>query len=111
MPAAQERGTRDTHCFFTTMSGPNRWSKSTGSTAQGSKDPNPTVPEEEPYRSEDSECDYEPPEGYAARKRREVPHFMDRTIETRSKEDHMGFCFAIRQKCAWYNDKEFVKLL
>ena len=68
MPAAQERGTRDTHCSFTTMSGPNRWSKSTGSTAQGSKDPNPTVPEEEPYRSEDSECDYEPPEGYAARK-------------------------------------------
>ena len=60
MPAAQ-----DTHCFFTTMSGPNRWSKSTGMTARGSRDRIPTIQEEEeePYRSEDSEYDQEPPRG------------------------------------------------
>ena len=51
------------------------------------------------------------PEVYAARKSREVPHFMDRTIETRPQEDHMESCFAFRQQCAWYNDKEYAKLL
>ena len=35
----------------------------------------------------------------------------DRTIETRPREDHMEFCFAFRQQCAWYNDKEYAKLL
>ena len=75
MPAAQERGTRDTHCFFTTISGPNRWSKSTESTARGSRDRIPTV-QEELYQSE---YDQLPPEGFAARRSREVPHPMDRT--------------------------------
>ena len=56
--------------IFTIMSGPNRWSKSTRSTAQGSI---PTIREEEgQYQSEDSEYDYEPPGGFAARKSREV---------------------------------------
>ena len=111
MPAAQERGTRDTYCFFTIMSGPNRWSESTGSTARGSNDPKPIVPEEEPYRSEDGEYDYVPPEGYAARKSRQVPHFLDRTIDSCRQEDHMESCFAFRQPCQWYMDKEFVTLL
>ena len=83
------------------MSGPNRWSKSTGSTARGSRDRIPTIrEEEEQYQSQDSEYHQEPPEGHAARKSREVPHFMDRTIETRPREDHMEFCFAFRQQCA-----------
>ena len=80
-------------------------------TARGSEDLKPTVPEEEPYRSEDSEYDYVPPEGYAARKSREVPHVPDRTIETRPQEDHMEFCFAFKQQCQRYNDKEYVTLL
>ena len=91
------------------MAGSNRWTKSTGSTAQASTGPNHVPNEDKPYHSEDSE--HQPrPEGYAARKSREVPHFMDRTLETRPHEDHMEFCFAFRQQCAWHNDKEFVKL-
>ena len=35
---------------------------------------------------------------------------MDRTKDTRPDEDHMEFCFAFRQQCARYQDKEFVKL-
>ena len=35
---------------------------------------------------------------------------MDRTLDTCPHEDHMEFCFAFRQQCAWYNEKEFVKL-
>ena len=62
-----------------------------------------------PYLIEDDERQ-PPPEGYADRKSREVPHHMNRTQETRPHEDHMEFCFASRLQCAWYEDKEFVKL-
>ena len=54
---------------------------------------------------------YQPPlGGLVARRSREVPHHMDRTLERLPHEDHMEFCFALRQQCAWYNDKEFEKL-
>ena len=36
VPAAQEVETRALHCFMTTMAGSNRWSRSSGSTAQAS---------------------------------------------------------------------------
>ena len=107
--AAQERETRDSHCFFTTMSGSNQWNGSSGSTARGSTGPIHVPEDDEPYLSEDDEHQ-PPPEGYAARKSREVPHHMDRTRETRPHEDHMEVCFAFRQQCAWYQDKELVKL-
>ena len=109
MLAAQEIETRGSHCFFTTMAGSNRCTKTTGSTAQASTGPIHVPGEDEPYHSEDSEHQ-PPPASYASRKSREVPHSMDRTLDTCPHEDHMEFCFACRQQCAWYNEKEFVKL-
>ena len=41
---------------------------------------------------------------------REVPDSTERTQETRPTEDHMEFCFAFREQCAWYMEEEFVKL-
>ena len=102
MPAAQEIETGGSHCFFTTMAGSNRWTKSTGSTAQASTGPIHVPDDVEPYHSEDSQHQTLSG-GHAARKSREVPHFLDRTIETRPHENHMEFCFAFRQQ-------EFVKL-
>ena len=67
MPAAQEKGTRDTFCFLA-MSGPNRWN-TLESTARGSNDPPNPSQDDQAYLSEDSEFDKE----YTARKSREFP--------------------------------------
>ena len=91
------------------MYGPNQWRKSTKSTARGPNDPKPSVPNEEAYRSEDSEYNNVPHEGYAARQSREVP--QERAAESRREEDHMMFCYSFRQECQCYMDTEFVKLL
>ena len=93
VPAAQEIGTRGSHCFLTTMAGSNRWNKFSGSTGRVSTGPTHVPDDDEPYHSEDSQCQT-PPRGYAARRSREVPDYMDRTFETRPKEDHMEVCFA-----------------
>ena len=66
-------------------------------------------PNEEAYRSEDSEYDNVPPEGYAARQSMEVP--QERTAESRREEDHMMYCYSFRQECQRYMNKELVKLL
>ena len=55
------------------MSGPNRWSRTTESTARGSNEPRPTPQDDEAYRSEDSEYPDVPPEGYTAGRSREFP--------------------------------------
>ena len=88
---------------------PSRAPASQNPVPQASTGPIHVPDDDEPYRSEDSQHQT-PPRGFAARKSREVPHFMDRTLETRPHEDHMEFCFAFRQQCAWYNEKGFVKL-
>ena len=55
VPAAQEIETRGSHCFFTTMAGSNRWTKSTGSTAHASTQLIHVPEDDEPYHKEDSE--------------------------------------------------------
>ena len=55
MPAAQQIEARGSQCFFTTMAGSDRWTKSTGSTAQASTGPIHVPDEDEPYHSEDNE--------------------------------------------------------
>ena len=111
MPAAQDRETRDSHCFFTTMSGSHEWNRSSESTARGSTEHINDPEQDEPYKSKDDEHQ-PPPGGFAARRSREVPHHMDRAKDTRPDEDHVEFCFAFRQQCAWqwHQDKELVKL-
>ena len=109
MPAAQDKGTGDTFCFLA-MSGPNRWNRDQESTARGSNDPPNPSQDDQAYHSEDSE--YDGRQEYTARKSREFPKDTTlRTPEFRAQEDHHEFCFAFRQECQWYQDKEMVRLL
>ena len=66
------------------MSGPNQWSRPTESTARGSNEARPTPQDDEAYRSEDSEVPNEPLGGYTARRSREVPTDLERTLQTNS---------------------------
>ena len=105
----QDKGTRDTFCFLA-MSGLNRWNRDQESTARGSNDPPNPSQDDQAYHSEDSE--YDGRQEYTARKSREFPKDTTlRTPEFRAQEDHHEFCFAFRQECQWYQDKEMVRLL
>ena len=97
------------YCFLTTMAGANRRTRSSGSTAQASTGLINVPDDDDRYESKDSQHQI-PPEGFAARRSREIPNYNGRTPETLPHEDHMEFCFVFRQQCQWYQDKEFVKL-
>ena len=90
MPAAQAV---ESHCYITTVAGSNRWSRSSGSTAQASS--RPPFPDSQ-YG--DGERHRSPPGGYVTRKREEIPPENQRTPVTLPNEVHMAFCEGYRHE-------------
>ena len=90
VPAAQEKETRDTFCYFT-MAGSNRWNR-TSSQAQGSDDPHPNISRRDDDTNDEAGH-------YAVGSDREVP--QHRPYAVWSNENHIEYCYGHRHEADW----------
>ena len=102
VPAAQERETRETHCYFT-MAGSNRWTRSS-SRAQGSDDPNPFISRR---RDDDDSSDERP--NFRIRNHSEIPDNRN-NYHVYMGENHIEYCYGQRHEADW-KDSEFYTTL
>ena len=92
------------------MAGSNRWTTSSGSTAQASTGPI-NVPDDDRYESEDSQ--HQIPEGgliLGAGKSHQMIREHQILFPRKTTWNIMEYGFSFRQECQWHEDKEFARL-